>query len=144
MYTFADKFIEIKILSLERILAGVRSFLFQAEDGIRYGTVTGVQTCALPIYGQQCFRAEGVDPGKVHKRVALMLTIPQPDAWVLRCEIVSSNGGVLDIVRVGIVRNLIIVLAQRGNEAELVGRIDVENQRAKASIPVGGIVNHLR
>src|SRR5690625_7596126 len=26
------------------------SFFFQAEDGIRYGHVTGVQTCALPIY----------------------------------------------------------------------------------------------
>src|SRR5689334_24720629 len=26
-------------------------FFFQAEDGIRVGTVTGVQTCALPIYG---------------------------------------------------------------------------------------------
>src|SRR6266581_7761039 len=25
-------------------------FFFQAEDGIRYGRVTGVQTCALPIY----------------------------------------------------------------------------------------------
>src|SRR6266481_6720063 len=25
-------------------------FFFQAEDGIRDGTVTGVQTCALPIY----------------------------------------------------------------------------------------------
>src|SRR5690625_5512921 len=25
-------------------------FLFQAEDCIRYGHVTGVQTCALPIY----------------------------------------------------------------------------------------------
>src|SRR5712692_11058707 len=25
-------------------------FFFQAEDGIRCGTVTGVQTCALPIY----------------------------------------------------------------------------------------------
>src|SRR4051794_41980330 len=25
------------------------SFFFQAEDGIRYGRVTGVQTCALPI-----------------------------------------------------------------------------------------------
>src|SRR5690625_5605112 len=25
-------------------------FFFQAEDGIRYGHVTGVQTCALPIY----------------------------------------------------------------------------------------------
>src|SRR5438128_11303508 len=27
-------------------------FFFQAEDGIRDATVTGVQTCALPIY---CF-----------------------------------------------------------------------------------------
>src|SRR5256886_2852172 len=27
-------------------------FFFQAEDGIRDLTVTGVQTCALPIYGQ--------------------------------------------------------------------------------------------
>src|SRR5688572_33405281 len=26
-------------------------FFFQAEDGIRYLTVTGVQTCALPIFG---------------------------------------------------------------------------------------------
>src|SRR5689334_24632797 len=33
-------------------------FFFQAEDGIRDGTVTGVQTCGLPISGdsagQQC------------------------------------------------------------------------------------------
>src|SRR2546430_11391595 len=28
---------------------GARLFLFQAEDGIRYLTVTRVQTCALPI-----------------------------------------------------------------------------------------------
>src|SRR5207245_6681044 len=27
----------------------LRSFFFQAEDGIRDATVTGVQTCALPI-----------------------------------------------------------------------------------------------
>src|SRR5437773_11411152 len=26
-------------------------FFFQAEDGIRYRDVTGVQTCALPIFG---------------------------------------------------------------------------------------------
>src|SRR5699024_11235979 len=25
-------------------------FFYQAEDGIRYRNVTGVQTCALPIY----------------------------------------------------------------------------------------------
>src|SRR5690606_39540207 len=28
-------------------------FFFQAEDGIRDFHVTGVQTCALPIYGQR-------------------------------------------------------------------------------------------
>src|SRR5699024_12082503 len=33
-------------------------FFFQAEDGIRDRNVTGVQTCALPI-----FRLELVDPG---------------------------------------------------------------------------------
>src|SRR5207245_6529504 len=29
--------------------ARVISFFFQPDDGIRYATVTGVQTCALPI-----------------------------------------------------------------------------------------------
>src|SRR6267143_2984115 len=37
-------------------------FFFQAEDGIRDGTVTGVQTCALPISP----RLEDVAPGLVH------------------------------------------------------------------------------
>src|SRR5207253_5918587 len=32
-------------------------FFFQAEDGIRDGHVTGVQTCALPIYWRKdCYR----------------------------------------------------------------------------------------
>src|SRR2546430_5596345 len=32
-------------------------FFFQAEDGIRDLTVTGVQTCALPIYRAAGFRS---------------------------------------------------------------------------------------
>ena len=32
-------------------------FFFQAEDGIRDIGVTGVQTCALPIYKARKFRA---------------------------------------------------------------------------------------
>src|SRR5699024_7128908 len=40
-------------------------FFFQAEDGIRYRNVTGVQTCALPIsLGKEvaeCFLAQGHD-----------------------------------------------------------------------------------
>src|SRR5256886_8710992 len=34
------------------IHVSVSFFFFQAEDGIRDLTVTGVQTCALPIYAQ--------------------------------------------------------------------------------------------
>src|SRR2546430_3080592 len=33
-------------------------FFFQAEDGIRDLTVTGVQTCALPIYPTRATQAE--------------------------------------------------------------------------------------
>src|SRR5690348_18123127 len=33
-------------------------FFFQAEDGIRDGRVTGVQTCALPIYYPSEHRAD--------------------------------------------------------------------------------------
>src|SRR2546427_3714254 len=39
------------MIMVESGVAGLRLFcFFQAEDGIRYLTVTGVQTCALPIY----------------------------------------------------------------------------------------------
>src|SRR6267143_97841 len=59
------------------------SFFFQAEDGIRDGTVTGVQTCALPIWpgmgrlrlsrrvratGQDHQRCGDAGPGQVHGR----------------------------------------------------------------------------
>src|SRR5579859_1162786 len=45
-------------------------FFFQAEDGIRDLTVTGVQTCALPIYPSAILNAEGIsalrDPVETH------------------------------------------------------------------------------
>src|SRR5690625_7695057 len=34
-------------------------FFFQAEDGIRDGHVTGVQTCALPIFARDLFAKLG-------------------------------------------------------------------------------------
>src|SRR2546430_13064004 len=40
------------MVSGDREIIGISIFFFfQAEDGIRYLTVTGVQTCALPISG---------------------------------------------------------------------------------------------
>src|SRR2546430_6154524 len=42
-------------------------FFFQAEDGIRYLTVTGVQTCALPIYSlEPCGIYFGTTGGQVY------------------------------------------------------------------------------
>src|SRR5207237_7083470 len=45
-----------KVLST-RMFQPLRFFFFQAEDGIRDSSVTGVQTCALPISGRAAGRA---------------------------------------------------------------------------------------
>ena len=41
----------------ERIAEGVGIFFVQAEDGIRVYDVTGVQTCALPIWSVSRIRS---------------------------------------------------------------------------------------
>src|SRR2546430_16034223 len=46
---------------IERMCTLIFFFFFQAEDGIRDLTVTGVQTCALPISGR-------LDPTDRHRR----------------------------------------------------------------------------
>src|SRR5438309_4830110 len=42
-------------------------FFFQAEDGIRDGTVTGVQTCALPISYRKLVRCRTASPSTTYK-----------------------------------------------------------------------------
>src|SRR4051794_41835310 len=39
-------------------------FFFQAEDGIRDGRVTGVQTCALPIFALRRLQGERLRAGQ--------------------------------------------------------------------------------
>src|SRR2546430_2915005 len=57
-------------LALLSIASGVLLFFFffQAEDGIRDLTVTGVQTCALPIFAAGCpgLRVRRSPPGRAH------------------------------------------------------------------------------
>src|SRR5689334_23669005 len=50
-------------------------FFFQAEDGIRDGTVTGVQTCALPIYDEE-----------VRTRCTALLPQAKAAGWKKRAE----------------------------------------------------------
>src|SRR5215208_7548786 len=71
-------------------------FFFQAEDGIRDGHVTGVQTCALPIFtlvsrpeeienydrAFEVFWDRGGDV-KAKPRPKVRLSIPQPDQSVM-------------------------------------------------------------
>src|SRR5689334_19317697 len=53
----------IKLLG-EKMHRHLKPFFFQAEDGIRDGTVTGVQTCALPICGP-----DGLTAGRLSHRL---------------------------------------------------------------------------
>src|SRR5262249_57362455 len=55
-------------------------FFFQAEDGIRDWSVTGVQTCALPIFAA---RTLGLPPGP---GVAHLIGRSVPTAHVARSE----------------------------------------------------------
>src|SRR5437773_7882287 len=57
-------------------------FFFQAEDGIRDRDVTGVQTCALPIYGGGDFEIEAFQPGLRHDQASLArvrVVAPSPE-----------------------------------------------------------------
>src|SRR5262249_56951929 len=59
-------------------------FFFQAEDGIRDWSVTGVQTCALPICWQGSFRAllEQDQGGELRKgNPGLVADSGPPPAW---------------------------------------------------------------
>src|SRR5258708_38783546 len=60
----------------------MKSFFFQAEDGIRDDLVTGVQTCALPI----CRRLArgGTDGDRDGRRQPLRLADRQEHRWLHR------------------------------------------------------------
>src|SRR6266481_8863087 len=65
-------------------------FFFQAEDGIRDGTVTGVQTCALPISLRGALRLDGRASGSHAGRRgsssggARLHRETEPAAWTCR------------------------------------------------------------
>src|SRR5690606_39649845 len=66
-------------------------FFFQAEDGIRDFHVTGVQTCALPIW---CHAAHGAT---VLNRQVALFHVPELAAALLGCVQQSQRGVFLEV-----------------------------------------------
>src|SRR5260370_1726064 len=76
-------------------------FFFQAEDGIRDSSVTGVQTCALPIWGISVFSVRGAGVAQDLEKKSAHRTekteIPPP-GWAIRvCRVVGVT--VSDYIR---------------------------------------------
>src|SRR5437867_8263028 len=70
-------------LSAKELTSSMRVFFFfQAEDGIRYRTVTGVQTCALPIYSSVIDTSLVID--SLHDQTTYY--------WRVRAKNTESNG----------------------------------------------------
>src|SRR5207237_5604117 len=58
-------------------LIGISDVFFQAEDGIRESSVTGVQTCALPIYIAQAQE----DEDREHQKAKATWTFTPSSSW---------------------------------------------------------------
>src|ERR1700686_3967146 len=83
-------------------------------------------------------------PGKIHDSVGFMIAIAKTDARILRNKSVGCNWRILDVVGIGVIRNLVIVPAQRGYEAQLVRRVDIKDERPESSVSIFGVMHHLR
>src|SRR5689334_23840869 len=75
-------------------------FFFQAEDGIRDGTVTGVQTCALPI----CYLLTGDEFNASEAlRIGLVQEVVEPGQQLARAielaQVVSAQAPLGEIGR---------------------------------------------
>src|SRR5450432_8788 len=77
--------------------------------------------------GEEKLGTKSVDPGKIHNGIRLVVAITKIEAGVLPRQLAIGQS-ILDIIGIGIVGNLVIVLAQRSDEAQLIGWIDVKDE----------------
>src|SRR5216684_8262119 len=83
------------MISVDRQIQICFFFFFQAEDGIRDVAVTGVQTCALPIFGtvSGSGAANAITIGSA--TIPAMIGAGMPPATAAAIESASSLGGQL-------------------------------------------------
>src|SRR5438046_8280228 len=70
------------IFSVLFLMLVIFVFFFQAEDGIRDWSVTGVQTCALPIC--RCGSVQGVIPNNARSAARYRAGVVQSCGWQSR------------------------------------------------------------
>src|SRR5439155_2650272 len=76
-------------------------FFFQAEDGIRDGHVTGVQTCALPISDNPPFRGTWPHP-KSHEKADYPPDYSKEPSTLVEFRLEkTANGTVLTVTESG-------------------------------------------
>src|SRR5207245_5037362 len=90
--------------SLARVMYSFACF-FQAEDGIRDATVTGVQTCALPISAttQSAVNRQEIEytPGASRTNSLAMITDRVPGAYMVHDQLHIRGGHRSEERRVG-------------------------------------------
>src|SRR5687767_15413950 len=65
-------------------------FFFQAEDGIRDKLVTGVQTCALPIWPDGSLELDGIFTSNESNTLAL-LRVLQSSGWAGKVRFIGFD-----------------------------------------------------
>src|SRR5690348_11743295 len=143
-YTFATAFISLSVVSVTLCFVSFSVvfvfffFFFQAEDGIRDGRVTGVQTCALPISADHAGVAL-LDVDRQHARAQRVLEV-EADR-VDRVAHVEEGRDVDGLVGpVHAARAVRLDVAGEGNQLGMVehlgvpGRLGVRADRADAAV----------
>ena len=121
-----------------------RGAMFSGDDGVgQCAVVIGCVAMEERRQGQQQFRVESVHPGEIYDRIGFMIAVTQSQTGILSREF-PIDQVVFDIERVGIVRNLVVILAERSYETELIRGIEVKDQRAESAVPIFSVVHHLR
>src|SRR5207247_3076621 len=81
-------------------------FFFQAEDGIRAPLVTGVQTCALPIYRVAAVLAQ--EPGQRRRQLLLVAAVDRAE----RLELDEADAGIARLERLPDEREHLLALEE--------------------------------
>src|SRR5256884_2254413 len=96
------------------------SFFFQAEDGIRDVAVTGVQTCALPVYTMR-MAVSGMEPFDLDQVLDLDLEVHDQQAAIPISALSTTADSLPGLGIVAAVLGVVITMGALGGPPEEIG-----------------------